>query len=86
MNQLEQTIIREANNYLSSLKAFYKNTQTAIPTEQERDQYAADHAALGALLVLAHVNDSGMSPEAVAALQAMESEEAASFRGIPGVR
>lgn len=86
MNQLEQTIIREANNYLSSLKAFYEKTQTAVPTEGARDQYASDHAALCALLVLGHIKDSGMSTEAIAAMQAIENEEAASFRALPSVR
>jgi hypothetical protein len=76
MTQLEQTITERARAHLAGVRAFYAKAKAGTAAEGDRDAYQRDHAAMNALLELAHWRDSGMSAEGRDALLAVEVEAA----------
>ncbi|WP_421526870.1 hypothetical protein [Pseudomonas brenneri] len=77
MNQLEQTIVAQADSRLTALTAYYALSEVS---EEDAHSFTTDAAQLFALLELGHISGSGMSAEGVAALQAVEDAHAALVR------
>lgn len=77
MHQLEQTIIKAARGELQRLRA-------PSSTSEDRDDALAAFQALNALVMLAHIQDSGLSENAIKELLAIELEAAQAIRQLRG--
>lgn len=80
VGQFDKTLVERARAHLGSVCAFYAKAKAGTAVEDDRREYQKNHAAMNALLELAHWRDSGLSEAGRKALLAVEVDAAAAFR------
>jgi len=78
--QFDKTLVERARAHLDSVCAFYTKAKAGTAVEEDRCEYQRNHAAMNALLELAHWRDNGMSEAGRNALLAVEVEAAVALR------
>jgi len=80
MNKLESTLIGLAEQHLAAVLRFLKKREAGTASEEDQDEYLRDFGALGGLLELGHMADSGMTADAASAMREIDAKCAAAMR------
>ncbi|MNJ56685.1 hypothetical protein D3C77_522440 [compost metagenome] len=89
MSPLENTLINSARSYLELVLSYCAAHKAGEVSQDDENDYSRDRGAISALFDIAHNPESGLSPEAKAALLEIESKDQAAlmdafgFKGDP---